>query len=254
MTCVAIIQARMSSSRLPGKVLQLIEGRTMLEMVVQRLSRSKLLDGIVIATTTDLSDDPLEVFATDSKIEIVRGSSLDVLSRYVSVLDTFPEITEIVRVTADCPFIDPGLVDELIERRRAFDADYVSNRLPPPWKRTYPLGLDVEVCTAEALRSADKHANQPFEREHVMPYLYEVEGRFKIDVLDLEDDLSEYRWTVDTELDLQAVRELAKLCGPEPYSWTDVLEVSKTNPWISEINSDVPHKSVSETDHRWVKP
>lgn len=251
MTCVAIIQARMASSRLPGKVLREIEGRSMLEMIIERLSRAELLEGIIIATTKDSSDNPLEDFALQSEVEIVRGSALDVLSRYISVLERNPEITEIVRITADCPFVDPELVDELITHRRNINADYVSNRLPPPWKRTFPLGLDIEVCTVEALRLADQNADLLFEREHVMPYLYEVPGRFEIDVIDHKEDLSEYRWTVDTSQDLDAVRELAKRCGPEPYSWEKVLKIARENPWIGEINSQIRHKSVSETDHRW---
>lgn len=251
MKCVAVIQARMSSSRLPGKVLMPIAGRSMLHMIIDRISRAKLVDEIVVATTINPSDDPIQLEATKCGVRTVRGDEYDVLGRYFSVLQSDPEITEIVRITADCPLVDAEIIDEVISFRRSESADYASNRLPPPWKRTYPLGLDVEVCTAQALTSAVNRATLKFEREHVMPHFYSNPEIFKVSVLDLEEDLSAYRWTVDTEQDLIAVRELVGLCGNEPFNWKTVHGVAAANPWIGEINKNVVHKSVSDEDSRW---
>jgi spore coat polysaccharide biosynthesis protein SpsF len=251
MKCVAVIQARMTSSRLPGKVLLPIGEKSMLQMIFERISRAQLVDEIVVATTSNSSDDSIESEATKFGIKTVRGDEFDVLDRYFAVLQDNPEISEIVRITADCPLVDPAIIDDVISLRRSENADYASNRLPPPWSRTFPLGLDVEVVTSEALAKAASEAKLKFEREHVMPYFYTNPDKFKVSVMDLDEDFSQYRWTVDTEKDLLAVRELVSLCGKEPFSWRQILEVAKKNPWIGEINQDVLHKSVSDEDSRW---
>ena len=251
MTCVAVIQARMGSSRLPGKVLEQLGEYSMLEQIIRRIERANHVDQIVVATTTDSSDDQIEELCLRIGIPIIRGDIFDVLSRFNLVIESIPEAEVIVRITADCPFIDPELIDSAIEHLRINNLDFVANRLPPPWKRTFPLGLDVEVCTRNALLKANELASESFQREHVMPYIYREGSEFTYQVLDFAEDLSSYRWTVDTPEDLAAVRELQKLCGPEPYSWLKVLTVAQENPWISEINAQIEHKSVAAVDERW---
>jgi spore coat polysaccharide biosynthesis protein SpsF len=157
----------------------------------------------------------------------------------------------VVRVTADCPFIDPGIVDRLVRLRRERGADFVANRLPPPYPRTYPVGLDAEVCTAEALEVAWRDATAPAHREHVMPFLYESGERFSVVVDQLDEDLSGMRWTVDVPEDLAAVTAIDLACGPEPFDWLRVLAVVRADPELQRINSGFQQKHVSEVDSRW---
>lgn len=251
MSVIAVIQARTGSSRLPGKVLKDVGNVSMLEKIISRIGRSNTVDNIVVATTDDPSDDLIENLCSQMGIAVVRGDTFDVLSRFNSVLDAFPDANIVVRITADCPFVDPELIDDSVQLLRNQNLDFVANRLPPPWKRTFPLGLDVEVCTAQALKIAHNNASEAFQREHVMPYIYRQDSQFSFEIIQLDEDLSHYRWTVDTPEDLEAVRALDQLCGDEPFGWTKVLEVAECHPWISEINSAVEHKSVSEVDTRW---
>lgn len=251
MSVIAVIQARTGSSRLPGKVLKDVGNVSMLEKIISRIGRSNTVDNLVVATTDDPSDDLIEDLCSQMGIAVVRGDTFDVLSRFNSVLDAFPDANIVVRITADCPFVDPELIDDSVQLLRNQNLDFVANRLPPPWKRTFPLGLDVEVCTAQALKIAHNNASEAFQREHVMPYIYRQDSQFSFEIIQLDQDLSSYRWTVDTPEDLEAVIALDKLCGEEPFGWTKVLEVAESHPWISEINSAVEHKSVSEVDTRW---
>lgn len=251
MTCIAVIQARMGSSRLPGKVLSQLGEYSMLEQIIKRIERSNQVDQIVVATTIDSNDDPIEELCSRIGISVIRGDTFDVLSRFNLVIDSIPEAEIIVRITADCPFIDPDLIDSAVNYLKLNNLDFVANRLPPPWKRTYPLGLDVEVCTRKALIQANDLAREPFQREHVMPYIYREGSEFQFEILNFHEDLSSFRWTVDTPEDLVAVRELQKLCGPEPFSWLKVLAIAKENPWISKLNSEIKHKSVAIVDERW---
>lgn len=220
-------------------------------MVIERFRRARQVDEVVVATTRDASDDPVETAALAAGARVVRGSTHDVLSRYGTVLEQFPEADVVARVTADCPFIDPNLIDLVVTTLREAGADFVANRLPPPWRRTYPIGLDVEACTREALLVACRNAKERHQREHVMPYLYENSDRFETIVLDLPEDLSNFRWTVDTPEDLDAARELAKLAGPEPFGWKRILRIAKDNPWIGYLNANTVHKSVDQIDERW---
>ncbi len=179
---VAIIQARMASSRLPGKVLMDIAGRPMLSFVVARASRSASVDAVVVATTTDPSDDAVVEYCESHGVDHTRGSQFDVLDRYYQTARHLGAGT-VVRITADCPAIDPQLIDEAVGtldgnvREHALmpqaQFDFVANRLPPPFHRTYPIGLDVEVCSFAALERAWEEGREAQHREHVMPYLYE---------------------------------------------------------------------------------
>jgi spore coat polysaccharide biosynthesis protein SpsF len=241
----------MSSSRLPGKILKDIEGRPMIDHVVERVRMAKTVDLAVVATTVDLSDDPVEQHCRERGFPVYRGSLFDVLDRYYRAAQEF-QAGVIVRVTADCPLIDPLVIDKTVLAFFEEGADFAANRLPPPWKRTYPIGLDTEVCSFQALERAWKEASEDHEREHVMPYLYAVPGRFKVKVVDAEMDYGHLRWTVDTPEDLIAVRGLMRLLqGKKEYSWRDVLALWLAHPELEKINAGVEHKKFNDVDGRF---
>ncbi len=240
----------MSSSRLPGKVLKEASGRPLLERMVERVQKASLVDETWIATTIDPSDDELADFCRDRGLHCYRGSLLDVLDRYYqAALQTKAEL--VVRLTGDCPFIDPDLIDKTIGALLESRADFACNRLPPPLKRTYPIGLDVEVCTFAALSRAWQEAKEKHEREHVMPYLYEEAGRFKVVKIDHSEDLGELRWTVDTSQDLEFVRAVyEKMNGRNDFTWLEVLQLVRQHPELAAINAGVQHKSMFDVDER----
>ncbi len=245
---VAIIQARMSSKRLPGKVLLDICGQPMLVRVVERTRRSKRIDDLVVATTTDPSDDGIQVVCDERGYHCFRGSMLDVLDRYYQAARAY-QADVIVRITADCPLIDPQVVDRTLQCFFDSGVDFAANRLPPPWKRTYPIGLDTEVCTFEALECAWQKANLPHHREHVMPYLYEEEGRFRTLLVNTEPDYGQLRWTVDTAEDLEFVRRVyAHFDGRDDFSWLEVLELLAQHPELNQINIHVKHKTYDDIE------
>jgi len=247
---VAIIQARMGSSRLPGKVLRDIHGKPMLQWVVERARKAAALDEVVVAATDDPGDDILEQVCADLHIACLRGSVFDVLDRYYQAAKEC-QADVIVRITADCPLIDPGLIDLVVQRFLDEKADFAANRLPPPYKRTYPIGLDVEVVSFSALERAWKEAKSKHEREHVLPYLYDEPGRFRVLVVDNEKDLGACRWTVDTQPDLRFVQEVvALLPDKENFTWLDVLKVVEEHPQLKEINAEIKHKTVFDVDER----
>ncbi len=272
---LAIIQARMSSSRLPGKVLLDLGGQPMLVRVVERTRRAASLDEVVVATTTDPSDDPVAELCARRGYACYRGSLFDVLDRYYQAALRF-RARRIVRITADCPVMDAEIVDAAVKALRVFEADFVASRFPPPWGRTYPIGLDVEVCTFEALERAWKEARQPHQREHVMPYLYEDmqpagdafrhpdfplthatltpwESRrgFRILRMDHDPDYGHYRWTVDTPPDLDALRRIyANFGNRDDFSWRNVIALYRARPELAAINAAVQHKSLTDVDER----
>jgi spore coat polysaccharide biosynthesis protein SpsF len=279
---VAIIQARMGSSRLPGKVLLDIAGKPMIQHVIERTLRARTLDTVTVATTTDITDDPVAAFAAtvpvgDSMgLPCTRGSLHDVLDRYYQAALTH-QADVIVRITADCPLIDPDLVDrtvELVTHHSSLSTDFACNRLPPPFTRTFPIGLDVEVCTFAALERAWKESTETFHREHVMPFLYEgvtltpdsiaspngdtphlTRGTsprgFHIAQLHHQPDYGSLRWTVDTPEDLAFMREIfARLKEKPNFTWYDVLEIVQKEPQLAEINAGIRHKTMTETDQR----
>jgi len=248
---IAIVQARMSSSRLPGKVLQEIAGQPMLVRVIERTRRARTLDQVVVATTTDSSDDPLQELCESKGYACYRGSLYDVLDRFYQAAHEFGA-QAVVRLTADCPLIDPQVIDRVVAEFRESGADFAANRLPPPWKRTYPIGLDVEVCTFQALERAWQAAVQPYEREHVMPYLYSEPGRFSVRIVDTTPDHGDLRWTVDTPQDLELVRKIySYFGGRDDFSWEDVLDLIQKQPELTQINTGVAHKIVNDVDPRY---
>jgi spore coat polysaccharide biosynthesis protein SpsF len=247
---VAIIQARLGSTRLPGKVLQDIHGKPMLAHVVDRSRRAKLVDQVVVATTTETADQAIADLCVARGYACFRGDLRDVLDRYYQAAQSYQTNT-IVRLTGDCPLIDPGVMDHTIQKFYEAGADFAANRLPPPWGRTYPIGLDVEVCTFQALETAWQKADQPYQREHVMPYLYENEGRFRILLIDHDPDYGHMRWTVDTPEDLTLVRTIFDRFGKDEFfTWEQVLGLFEREPSLAEINAQVRHKTYRESDHQ----
>ena len=255
---IAIVQGRMDSSRLPGKILADVAGQPMLSRVYIRTSRA-------VATTTDSSDDPVAEYCDFAGIPFMRGSQYDVLDRYYQAAREF-NANVVVRITADCPVIDPDLIDDAVNTLLGSEYDFVANRLPPPFGRTYPIGLDTEVCAFAALERAWKDARQTFHREHVMPYLYEgvelssvsrqlsegVSPRgFKIAQLHHTTDFGEYRWTVDTPADLEFIRQVfARFDGRDDFSWVEMLDLVHAEPGLMKINAGVHHKTLTDIDER----
>lgn len=256
---LAIIQARMRSTRLPGKVLLQIGDRPMLARVYARVSRAQEVHQVVVATTEDASDDPVAGFCREAGIDFTRGSQHDVLDRYYqAALGTGPDA--VVRITADCPVVDPQLIDACVQALFAGRFDFTCNRLPPPYPRSYPIGLDTEVCTLAALEQAWRLATERFHREHVVPFLYEgvrLEARspqlsagissrgFSIAMLNHVPDLGSLRWTVDTAEDLAFIREVfARFEGRDDFTWLEVLDLVRDDPDLAAINATVRHKSL----------
>ncbi len=258
----------MTSSRLPGKILADIAGQPMLARVFARTSRAATVSETLFATTTDASDDPVAEYCDFSGIPVRRGSLYDVLDRYhQSAKEAKADV--VVRVTADCPVIDPALIDSAVHTLLEDEYDFVCNRLPPPWTRTYPIGLDVEVCTFKVLEKAWKEAKEPQHREHVMPYFYEgvelkTENRtlqtgisprgFNIALLHHTTDFGDYRWTVDTSEDLEFIRQVyARFDGRDDFSWKEVLDLVHDEPDLMKINAGVQHKTLKDIDKRALK-
>lgn len=262
---VAIIQGRMSSSRLPGKILAEIAGQPMLQHVFIRTSRAATVTETIFATTTDPSDDPVAEYCDFSGIPFTRGSLYDVLDRYYQTAKQ-AKADHVVRITADCPVIDPALIDDVVSTLLKGEYDFACNRLPLPWHRTYPIGLDVEASTFKALEQAWKKAKEPQHREHVMPYFYEgvelsavsrqlSEGisprGFRIALLNHTTDFGDYRWTVDTPEDLEFMRQVyRRFNGGDDFTWKEVLDLVHDQPELMKINAAVKHKTLKDIDER----
>jgi spore coat polysaccharide biosynthesis protein SpsF len=202
---LGVIQARMSSSRLPGKVLAPVLDMPMIGRQVERLRRSQRLDMLVLATSQEASDDPLADYAGTIGLARVRGPLDDVLGRFAQALDGFPQARTLVRLTADCPLTDWRVLDAVIDHHLATGADYTSNVLP---ERTFPHGLDVEAAKVTSFRTAVAEAVDAYEREHVTPFLYRNPQRFRIEGLTRAPSLAHLRWTVDYPADLDFVRHV----------------------------------------------
>jgi spore coat polysaccharide biosynthesis protein SpsF len=242
MKVVAIIQARMGSTRLPGKVMKTILGKPVILWDLERVSLSKLIDEIVVAIPYGNENDIIEdtIKEHDDKIIIIRGSEHDVLDRYYrAALQTNADV--IVRITSDCPLIDPVIVDSIIEQFFNNDCVYCSNIL----QRTYPRGLDTEVFSFEALKKAWKESKKDYEREHVTPYMIENPNRFKLHNVVNDNDLSNLRWTLDTEEDLKFIEIIYKQKIPEKqmFLMDDVLDLLEKEPGLNEINMHIEQKN-----------
>lgn len=228
---LAVVQARMGSTRFPEKVMQPILGKPMIAMLLERLSRARRIDRIVLATSDDPKNDRLAGYVASLGYGVHRGSEHDVLDRVYQAAKPYAPRT-CVRITGDCPLIDPGLVDDVIAAYDAGGADYVSNVQPP----TYPDGLDTEVFSFTALERAAREAGTPFEREHVTLYLRES-GKFTTRNVAADGDWSDQRWTVDEPADLEVVSNVFRALGSDgAFGWRDVLALRERQPELFEAN------------------
>jgi len=238
---VAIIQARMGSLRMPGKVLKPILGKPMLWHVVERVKRAKLINQVVVATSTNPEDKKLVDFCKTNNIEVFKGSENDVLDRYYQCAKKY-HADFIVRITADCPLIDPSLIKKLILVFKGRNLDYLAISTGAGVSHLnvnkYPQGLDCEIFTFPSLSEAWKKARKPFEREHVTPYFYNNPDKFLLGQLTCYENLSHLRWTVDQENDLELVKKLISKIKKRPILISDIIEVLKNEPELIKINID----------------
>ncbi|MBC6983664.1 cytidylyltransferase domain-containing protein [Caulobacter sp. 17J80-11] len=217
---LAVLQARTSSTRLPGKVLRPLLGEPMIGRHLERLARCTTLDRLVVATSVDASDDPLAAYCESKGVVVFRGALEDVLGRFGAAVAAQGSVEHVVRLTADCPLADPAVIDACVRLHLERGADYTSNTL----ERTYPDGLDVEVVTANALAQAVDEATEPFEREHVTPFFYRRPDRFRIVQMTQDRDLADRRWTVDTAEDFAFVEQVyAALFEADPGFGQDAV-------------------------------
>jgi spore coat polysaccharide biosynthesis protein SpsF (cytidylyltransferase family) len=230
MKTVAIIQARMASSRLPGKVLADLVGRPVLWHVVQRVCQARRADHVLVATSVSSADDPLARFCANAGIDMFRGSEHDVLDRfYQAALVT--QADTIVRITADCPLIDPDVIDRVLQVHASGSFDYTSNVI----LYSYPDGLDVEAIRMETLARTWREAMQPSDREHVTPYV-RFSNRFRTFNVAHDPDLSHHRWTVDEPADLEFVRRIYEALDHFPdFRMADILDLLARRPALQQL-------------------
>ena len=234
MNVVAVVQARMGSARLPKKVMKPILGVPMIELLLSRLAKSRQITHIVLATSTESLDTPLVAHVEKLGYACVRGSEHDVLARYL-IAARQAKANVVVRITGDCPLVDPSLVDQAIMQFKAEDLDYLSNARPA----SYPDGLDIEVFTMQALEQAGSESQNLFDREHVTPYLYNS-GLFRIGAMKHNNNLSKLRWTVDEEVDFDVISQVFAHFSPNIYfSWMDVLQLQQEHPALFYANSNI---------------
>jgi spore coat polysaccharide biosynthesis protein SpsF len=232
---VAIIQARMGSTRLPNKVLADLGGRPMLAQVIARVQRAQTIDEVVVATSIAPQDDAIEIFCASQGISCFRGSEDDVLDRYYQAARAFMADV-VVRITADCPLHDPRVIDTIVSHFDPARADYVSNTV----KRTYPDGLDTEVFSLAALERAWQEATWTSEREHVTPYIWKHPELFRLDQVTQPADLSALRWTVDEPRDLALVREVYRRLDGRDFTMSDVAALVNDDDVLRMVNADIP--------------
>ncbi len=231
---LAIVQARVSSSRLPGKVLKPIMGKPMIIHELERLQRSKRIDKIVLATSREESDDALADVVAKSGVDVYRGSLDDVLDRYYQCAKEYsPE--HVVRITGDCPVIDWRVVDTVIDKHLAEGTDYTNET------NRFPDGLDTEVFLFSALEIAWKQANLMSEREHVTLYIKNHPESFKIGKLDSELDLGQMRWTVDEPRDFEFIRQVFEELYPikPDFAMQDILQLLERRPELLAVNQGI---------------
>lgn len=241
MKTVIITQARMGSTRLPGKVMKEILGKPLLAYHIERLKKVKSADEVLVATTVNEEDNVITKLAEREGVRCYRGSADDVLSRYRGAARE-AEADIVVRVTSDCPLIDPNIVDIVIQHylKHGDLYDYVSNTL----KRTYPRGMDTEVFSRKVLEEIHLKAREPADREHVTRYIYCHPEKYRLGSVEHGRDLSRHRWTVDEEDDFKLIKLLVEELYPTKPDFTmqDCLEVLKKHPEWTEINAHVKQK------------
>jgi len=231
---VGIVQARMGSTRLPGKVLKQVCGRTLLEHQMERMRRARSLAEVVVATSTSPGDDTVEDVLRSRGLAVWRGPEQDVLARYAGAATAFGA-DPVVRMTMDCPLIDPKVIDQVVGTYLAGGFDLVANNLEP----TFPHGLDLEVFSLSALETADREAATPFEREHVTPFIRDRPERFRLGNVRSPRDLHHLRWTVDYPEDLELVRIVYEELYRDGESFTteEILALLERRPEITSINA-----------------
>ncbi len=230
----AIIQTRMGSSRLPGKTLADLNGKTMLQWLIDRVRASRHVREIIIATTVEPRDDVLVEFARERGFRVYRGSEMDVMDRFYQTAKRFG-VDEIVRVTPDCPLTDPALIDAVVEAHLSGKYDYTSNVV----RRTFPDGLEVEVFSFRALERAWREVTRASEREHVTPYL-RLTDKFRIHSVERSENLSALKWSVDTDRDMAFMKAVYQRLAPQGqiFHWEDVLQLVREEPELAAINQD----------------
>lgn len=241
----AIIQARMGSSRLPGKVLRKIKGRPMLHYVIRQVLASKTVDDVIIATTREKSDDVIVEYCRQNHIKVFRGAKNDLLDRYFRCAEKF-DCDPVIRITSDCPLIDPGVIDGVFEKFRKNSYDYVGNNLEKisgVWNNStcnYPQGMTVEISSFNALRKAWKMARKPSEREHVFPYIQFNPGLFRVSKLKMRKNLSHIRCTVDHLEDFRFVQTILDRNGHgRIITINDIENAVKKEPDLLKINGHI---------------
>jgi spore coat polysaccharide biosynthesis protein SpsF len=234
MNIVAIIQGRMGSSRLPGKVMAEIAGKPMLFHVVNRVRRAKKIHQVAVATSTHASDDPIAVFCDGNGISCFRGSEEDVLDRFYRAAKHF-QADVIVRLSSDCPLHDPEVIDRVVEALLEGDADFVSGGM----KTTYPDGLDAAAFPMAVLDQTWREAKLKSDREHVTTYIHKHPEIFRLKTVRCNEDLSHHRWTVDEPQDLEFVRTVYAHLGDVPFGMRDILDLLKRNPELNKINTGI---------------
>jgi spore coat polysaccharide biosynthesis protein SpsF len=246
-TTAAIIQARMGSTRLPGKVLRPLCGKTILAHVIERVRASRSVDEIIVATTDRPADDALAALIPTLDARLFRGSEDDVLSRFYLAAQENKADT-IVRITSDCPLFDGDVLRAMIaafstRRHSGERLNYLSNTLT----RTYPRGLDAEIFDVATLERAHRDATQPFEREHVTPYIYGHPDQFALSNFAGTPDLSEHRWTLDTEEDWQLIEAIytALYRADRLFSTQDILDLLASQPTLVALNAHIVQKATS---------
>lgn len=231
----------MGSSRLPNKVLMDLEGKTVLKFMIDRVLKSKRIDQIIIATTNEIKDDPLEKFCISNDIKFFRGSENDVLDRYYKCAKLH-NTSIVVRLTADCPLIDPQLIDETIDLFESKNVDYAANTVPPEIKK-YPDGSDVEVFSFSALEKTWNEAKDLKDREHVTFYMWKYDNNFRTAMLENKLDWGKYRITVDYEEDLELLRKIVKILSSE-------LKFGSTKEIVSILENDIELYKINSM-HTW---
>ncbi|OGZ62610.1 MAG: hypothetical protein A3C58_02805 [Candidatus Staskawiczbacteria bacterium RIFCSPHIGHO2_02_FULL_34_10] len=239
----AIIQARINSTRLPGKVLKVIAGKPLLFYVIERLKKAKNIKNIILAIPDTKKNDILEKFAKKNDIKYFRGSEDDVLSRFYFATKQFNS-KNILRVCADRPLLDPILIDFVIDKYFECNADYISTRI----KHTFPEGLTIEVFKSSVLKEAFKKAKEPSQREHVTPYIYANAQKFSIASVENEEDLSSMRWTIDEKRDVDFLKVLLK--NKSIFSFKEITEFLKKTPKITKINSKIKQVILKEQEKK----
>lgn len=238
-----IVQARMGSTRLPGKSLQPVLGVPLLGRLLERVMRATSIAQVAVATTTLPSDDAIAEYCQQEGIAVYRGASDDVLDRYYRAALCFGG-DPIVRVCGDCPLIDPHVIDEVVSyyKQSQPHCDYASNTL----ERSYPRGMDVEVFSFQSLEKAARLATLPAEREHVTPYIYRHPEQFRLKSHAMEGDFSHYRWTVDTDADMQLIVKLFEAAYQQNHDFTlrELLKIAADHPDWSCINAHIVQKKI----------